>query len=890
MNNNAWFKKEKPLLSLQGMSGGAAGSLMQGAASDPTYIDDVFKTWLYTGAGQTQTITNGMDLSASGDGGMVWIKCRSASNDHNVFDTVRGVNKVLSTSQQYPYGAEGTMGGGLQQFNSDGWQFGYEGGAFGTLNASGATYSSWTFMKKPGFLDIVTYTGTGSAQNISHSLGSIPGVIIIKGRNNASQWTFWHKDIGGADDYMDLNMSDSKITNSNYFASTLPTSTQFTVGTDAGTNGSGNTYVAYIFAGGASTAATARSVDFDGTGDYLATNTSTDYDLGTGDFTLECWIKPDTYTDWVAIADKRTASDSKFLFYLDNSNSDHHRKIKFFHSGSDQIASGDYDITDNQWQHVALVRNSAQTRIYVNGIQVGSTYADTNDYDTTALRIGDAYNGGQSLNGAISNFRIVKGTAVYTSAFIPPTEPLTSISGTVLLCCNNSSVTGTTTGTVTAGGNPAASTDSPFDDPEGYKFGSDKDKNIIKMGKYIGNGSSTTFQQAVDINIGWEPQWLLIKCNDLSSENWFMVDSMRGIVTGYPELTLSPNADTAEASINAIDLTSTGFRTQTADDKFNGDGHEYIYMAIRRPDGYVGKPPEAGNEVFAMDTGNASTTIPVFDSGFPVDFAMNRAPASATAWYTTARLMQDMYLLADSSSGENQDGGAFFDSNVGWAKDAYNTWNTTYQSWMWKRHAGFDVVTYTGTGANMVQSHSLGRVPEMVVVKKRNSTQNWYTYHFGLNGGTNPELKTVMWNSADAEDSAGSFTFNNTAPTSTVFSLASSHATNGSGDTYIALLFASVEGISKCGYYAGSSSNITIDLGFTPRFLIFRNISATANWAVFDTLRGITDSNSPVLNLNTNNAQQSFSQLNITTNGIIVETGSNWVNTNGYNYIYYAHA
>ena len=83
--------------------------------ADKTYIDDVFKTWLYTGAGETQTITNGMDLSASGDGGMVWIKCRSTSNDHNVFDTVRGVNKVLSTSQQYPYGAEGTMGGGLQQ-------------------------------------------------------------------------------------------------------------------------------------------------------------------------------------------------------------------------------------------------------------------------------------------------------------------------------------------------------------------------------------------------------------------------------------------------------------------------------------------------------------------------------------------------------------------------------------------------------------------------------------------------------------------------------------------------------------------------------------------------------------------------------------------------------
>ena len=169
--------KQSPFVGYAGFGGGA-GALSYKSASDKVYIDDVFKTWLYTGAGETQTITNGMDLSASGDGGMVWIKDRTGSNNHNIFDTVRGVNKVLSTSQQYPYGAEGTMGGGLQQFNSDGWQFGYEGGAFATLNASGNNYSSWTFMKKPGFLDIVTYTGTGSAHNISHSLGSIPGVVI----------------------------------------------------------------------------------------------------------------------------------------------------------------------------------------------------------------------------------------------------------------------------------------------------------------------------------------------------------------------------------------------------------------------------------------------------------------------------------------------------------------------------------------------------------------------------------------------------------------------------------------------------------------------------------------------------------------------------------------
>ena len=869
-------------LLMQGAAGAAGGS---------TYVDDVFSTYIYDGDGNSShPITNNIDLSTNG--GMTWIKRRDGTYDNWLMDSVRGGTKMLSSNRS---DAEATNQA-ITSFNSDGFTLGNE----GQTNASGTNFASWTFRKATGFFDIVTYTGNnGNDRQIAHNLGSVPGCIIIKVLTKSDNWAVYHRgmDSSSPENYgIFLNSNAPRQNGTNWWNNTAPTSTHFTVGGAGWGNENGETFVAYIFAGGESNVATGPSVNFDGN-DYLSLANTSDLEPGSGDFTIEAWVKPDDAAD---------GYDYVFSNGWEQQLSWHRSgATTHFESWFRETQGGSYVVSLSSsascaprgaWNHVAVVRYGNVFTLYVNGNAESSVthtgpVADTASDLPMIGRFGGAGGSTYPMQGQISNFRYVKGTAVYTSSFRPPTAPLTNITNTKLLCCNSSSVTGSTVtpGTITNNGS-TASTDSPFDDPEGYKFGEEGDQNLIKTGRYIGNGSSTTFQQAVDINIGWEPQWLLIKCNDLSSENWFMVDSMRGIVTGYPELTLSPNADTAEASINAIDLTSTGFRTQTADDKFNGDGHEYIYMAIRRPDGYVGKPPEAGNEVFAMDTGNASTTIPVFDSGFPVDFAMNRAPASATAWYTTARLMQDMYLLADSSSGENQDGGAFFDSNVGWAKDAYNTWNTTYQSWMWKRHAGFDVVTYTGTGANMVQSHSLGRVPEMVVVKKRNSTQNWYTYHFGLNGGTNPELKTVMWNSADAEDSAGSFTFNNTAPTSTVFSLASSHATNGSGDTYIALLFASVEGISKCGYYAGSSSNITIDLGFTPRFLIFRNISATANWAVFDTLRGITDSNSPVLNLNTNNAQQSFSQLNITTNGIIVETGSNWVNTNGYNYIYYAHA
>jgi len=636
------YKKEYPLAGFPGFGGGV-GALSAKSAASKKYVDDVFKTYLYTGAGETQTITNGMDLSASGDGGMVWIKDRSGSNNHNIFDTVRGVNKVLSTNVVSPYGAEGTMGGGLQQFNSDGWQFGYEGGAFPTLNASGNEYSSWTFMKKEGFLDIVTYTGDGqNNRTLAHSLGSIPGVIIIKGRSFDGEWNVWHRDFGAGGGYIQLNKTDSKTSDTNLFSSTAPTSTQITFGTDAETNGSGKTYVAYIFAGGASTAATARSVDFDGSGDYLtvagpgALGTSTD-------FTMECWV----YLD-----DNASGTHKRIFSVNEGSNAAEYTMMRIYNGqwnvyiggsgGNWNFQGGNAEV--GQWYHLALVRNGTTNAFYVNGV-LQSSATGSHSVTITTLVIAGGY-GTENINGKVSNARFVNGTAVYTSSFRPPTEPLTSITNTTLLCCNDSSTTGKTTGgTITANGDPTASTDSPFDDPGGFKFGEDGDQNIVKMGKYTGNGSST----AVDINIGWEPQWLLIKSSDLSSENWFMVDSMRGIVTGLPELTLSPNTDTSEASINAIDLTPTGFKTQTADDKFNGDGHEYIYMAIRRPDGAVSKPPEAGTEVFAMDTSNSSATIPSYDSGFPVDFGVWRRPANTFDWKNASRLTGNQIIKLNSS-------------------------------------------------------------------------------------------------------------------------------------------------------------------------------------------------------------------------------------------------
>ena len=221
---------------------------------------------------------------------------------------------------------------------------------------------------------------------------------------------------------------------------------------EAYVNANGGSYVAYIFAGGESTAATARSVQLDGSGDYFTTSTSSDYTFGTGDFTVEHWVNlTGSASGQPTIIDARTTGSytTQWVTYFDTDYT-----YNFYAVGGNRLKSSRLAI--NTWNHIAVVRSSGVTTLYVNGISQG-TYADTNNYSMTSIVFGaNAVNFGHNTDGRISNLRIVKGTAVYTSSFKPPTQPLTNITNTKLLCFNNSSTTGTTVGTITASGNPTA--------------------------------------------------------------------------------------------------------------------------------------------------------------------------------------------------------------------------------------------------------------------------------------------------------------------------------------------------------------------------------------------------------------------------------------------------
>lgn len=149
--------------------------------------------------------------------------------------------------------------------------------------------------------------------------------------------------------------------------------------------------------------------------------------------------------------------------------------------------------------------------------------------------------------------------------------------------------------------------------------------------------------------------------------------------------------------------------------------------------------------------------------------------------------------------------------------------------------AGFSIVSYTGTGANATVGHSLGVQPSMIIVRVRSTTNNWAVYHSSL-GNT----KALLLDTTDAGLTSSLF-WNNTTPTSSVFSISTGNSVNNSGQTYIAYCFANIDGYSKVGSYTGNGSadGTFVYTGFRPAWVMMKYSSTSSYWIVFDNKRNV---------------------------------------------------
>jgi len=215
------------------------------------------------------------------------------------------------------------------------------------------------------------------------------------------------------------------------------------------------------------------SVEFDGNGGTSGSgldfgNDST-FALGTGDFTMEFWANLTSNAgpplDW---RPDQTNGNYPLASYTGS-------QFTWHTNGSTRI-TGTSSPAINQWHHVAVVRNSGTTTLYVDGNSEGN-WSDTTNYLIGKARVGlNAFSGGADLDGYLSNVRVVKGTAIYTSNFTPPTEKLTAVSGTILLTCQDSRFKDNSTNgwTPTITNDPKISAFNPFGQESEYALGENK--------------------------------------------------------------------------------------------------------------------------------------------------------------------------------------------------------------------------------------------------------------------------------------------------------------------------------------------------------------------------------------------------------------------------------
>lgn len=397
-----------------------------------------------------------------------------------------------------------------------------------------------------------------------------------------------------------------------------------------------------------------------------------------------------------------------------------------------------------------------------------------------------------------------------------------------------------------------------------------------------------TWTGAANVNLGWEPQYVLIKSTS-AIEDWYINDTSRGLtITGPSDPSLRANSSVAESTGVQIKPNATGFTTANLT-------NTYIYMAIRRPN----KPPTVGTQVYnaiaRTGTGAAATVTGV---GFAPDLVVGqqRAVIASLKSMWVDRLRGTSAYLQDAAQAELT---PYTDAVTAFGMDGMTvgvdgtitTFNgvTSLVNWCFKRAPGaFEEVCYTGTGANHTESHSLGVAPELWIIKDRSAANDWAV---GCTALANTEY--VALNATDAKATGATY-WNSTYPTASVFSLGTMARVNTSTNKYVAYLFATKAGISKVGSYTGTATTNAIDCGFTTgaRFVLIKRTDSTGDWYVWDTVRGIIAGNDPYLLLNTTGAEvTSTDYIDPYTSGFeLSSTAPAAINASGGTYIYLAFA
>ena len=543
-----------------------------GAASLPVYVENVFSTYLYTGTGATQSITNNIALSTSG--GLVWIKSRTTNDSNFLFNTSQGAGyftKSNSTSAS-TYDSDS-----LTSFNTNGFSLG-TGATNAIVNQSGLNFASWTFRKQPKFFDIVTYTGTGSAHTIAHNLGSTPGCIIVKQIDTTGVWAVYHNGLNGGTTpeqyYLWLQSSNSQASDSTYWNNTAPTTTNFTVGTSTDVNASGGSYIAYIFGAGGT-----GGFGLTGTQDIIKCGTFTND--GSGNATVNLGWEP----EYVIIKNYTIAST---WITLD--------EMRGFSLKFDKYLSANTSSTEGTWSSIVYYQPSA------TGFNVVSSTASASYVyiairrgpmatPTTGTSVFNPYVSYLALGSTITtgfpvDLNIVSNNpkSNFTATYAIDRLRGTNTGYSVYLATNltNSEATNSSRGYGFDNNTGFVDNEYTTNNPSYYpstNWSFARAPGFFDIVCYTGTGVDF---QSVAHNLGVPPTFVIIKSRSSSSTNWLSFISQSSLGSDYYGLRLNTNGANA-VNVSTPSFTSTTFTAFSnsalslpSADNQTGNGTTYI--------------------------------------------------------------------------------------------------------------------------------------------------------------------------------------------------------------------------------------------------------------------------------------------------------------------------
>jgi len=891
----------------------------------------------YTGTGSSGNAITGLGFKPGfvmikrTDDTAEWIIVDSTRSPFNSANDILGIDGLAESSY-------GTTNRNID-FDSDGFTIqSTSAGGTTALNASGGTYLYMAFkgsysdyvapLNTDGSIDsrvkantekgfsVVSYTGNAtSGATVGHGLSSAPEMVILKSRTLATNWYVWHEGLTQPDYQVYLNLTSGQdATGITAFNDKAPTNSVIELpATGYGSNNNSEKYVAYCF----------HSVaGYSDIGSYTGNGSTTGPVVTTGFRPAFVLLKASTRaTGWIMVDNTRDPDNfaSEYLYAdTDSAEATYTNILEFTDTGFElRIAGGASNVNgdtyiymafadtrDYQWNHDASgnLNNWTPNNINSNAPSESnyalmtdvptltdedtSNFATWNPLDIVSTSYIPTYSEG--------NLKVSHGTRTYayTTLGLPSGKWYAEVeldthgsglptigfavrdsSGTLkytnYISNGNKIVNGTSTSygsSYTAGDIIGISFDADTGDVTFYKNGvsqgsiSNSDlaastTNNVPARIFAGHSGSLAANATWILNAGQRPFKYTPPTGFLKMNTYNLPDPAVKPQKNFSAVTYSGSS--AEKSITGLgfqpDMTWIKNRNTTA-------SHN-LADAVR-----------GATKRLYPDLNYAETTYPAgsgfvsFDSdGFTVDVGL----AVGTSGYNYAA----WNWLADNTSGSaNENGG--ISSTVAANPDA-----------------GFSIVTWTGSGSATTVGHGLSSAPDFIFLKNRDTSINdWIVYHSSV--GATKFLRLNQTNATTTQTDI----FNNTEPTSSVFSIGTNSAVNSSSVNYVAYCFHSVDGYSKFGSYTGNNSTNGpfIYTGFRPAWVFFKcTTSASTVWLQLDSVRNTYNVVDQSLRFDSSAAEpyDTASDVDFVGNGIKIRSGSSsWINFNTGTYIYGAFA